>query len=511
MALEDRVVAVAQPAAKPSNDDCQLLKLPDETLDYIFELAYHHLRRVDLPLDPCVPLEILEREPAHRPLCRRLYPIQQHQLYRDLEVTSTRNLELLARTLVEDRREPNCRLGTLVERLSLGSPGRRAWAGAAHIRRAQEWDLKRGRPHRPAPPVGAAAGLLAGLVGALGRVGSFHVFLDSCEDDSVDEIELLRTIFQDPATLDRWSSVKEFCLGTFGPTLDAAFPDDAGAWLDQLGRLPHLETLELSFSVQSMPAVFQASSPAPPVLEHVRKLKVYAPFHEWHVPLEGFVPNVTYLEVESSLSWSGPFGPRSLIGSAPPTLVDLAIISECGSISPDTIDDLFPTFPLLASLRLDISCFDLARLPSSLARLAHLKVLHFGEGDVLPDETLLRLVSGPHRITSLRTLKLDYIEAYFGPTLRDNYDVLPNDNERDASGVYDGWEPPSWPAGCSWAGLARAIGLARAHGVVVEGAAVRAVEWYGEYAAERDAIARLRGFQTGEWSDARQLLAHISM
>jgi len=399
----DRVVA--QPdLGGTANNDCLLLQLPDETLDYIFQLAYHHPTDADLPLDICYPLELLEREPAHRPLCRRLYPIQQHQLYRHLEVTSVRNLALVARTLVEDRRAPERRLGTLVERLSLGSPGRREWASPAHARRVQEWHIKRGEPHHPVPPSGAATPALARLLGALSRLESFSVFLDSVEPDNADEVALLRLIFEDPATLARWSSVNEFCFETFGPTLDAAFPHDAGAWLAQLARLPRLETLELSFSAQRMPAVFQASSTAapPPVLERVRTLKVYAPFHDWHVPLGGFVPNLARLEVQNPIAWFGHSRLRSLIESAPPSLVDLAITSESGGLAPEAIDDLLPAFPLLHSLRLDVACFDPAGLPSSLARLAHLTHLHFGEGDVLPDSTRSPSASSPARPASPR-------------------------------------------------------------------------------------------------------------
>jgi len=88
--------------------------------------------------------------------------------------------------------------------------------------------------------------------------------------------------------------------------------------------------------------------------------------------------------------------------------------------------------------------------------------------------------------------------------------VLPDPDERDAEGVYTGWYPPHWPdprtCTCTCLGVARALRLARAHGLCVGGRAVRAVEWYGAYAAERAAVARARGRETGEWGDARRVL-----
>ncbi|GAA5909392.1 hypothetical protein JCM8208_005727 [Rhodotorula glutinis] len=511
MASQHHVV-VQQPALESHTPRSRILELPPELLGHIFELVYHHKGPHELPYDPLHPLEILshQRAVANRPLCRALYHHQQRQLYRHIEVTSISMLALLARTLVESEHKP--RLGTYVARLSLGEAG--TWVSPAITQRKQAEALQRGRPYYLVP-VGEAAEHLARLLGALGRLEYFRVWFDpgdQDDDQDVDKLALMRLIFEDPSTADHLSSVKTVCLEMHGPTLDAAVPGNAGAWLAQVSRLRHLETLEIGMSVQSLPSILSVPSAALPVLEKLRTLQVYAAFRTWRVPLCSFAPNLTCLKIESEAWWTGSFEPgalRIIVQDAPPFLVELAVMvsSDASSLGPpDAIDDLFKSLPRLRSLRLDVPCYDVERLPSSLAPLANLEVLHLGHLAVPSDRALLRLVTGSARIKSLRTLTLDYVEASFGLTLSDMDDEPPPDNQRDASGLWPGWAAPQWPEHCSWAGLVNVVRHARVHGISVGGSAVCALEWYGAYAAERDAVARRRGFKKGDWGDARRFL-----
>ncbi|KPV72095.1 uncharacterized protein RHOBADRAFT_56219 [Rhodotorula graminis WP1] len=497
---------VVQLAREPSNDDCALLMLPVEILKYISELAYRHPARPDHPLDAPDPLqvEILRQQPApHRPLCRSLYPIEQEQLYRSIEIKSFRTLDLLQRTLVEDSREPGRSLGSLVAALSFDTSWHRKRANPASTRHEQD---ELARPDRPyhVDSAAAATRLVASLLGALTGLEYFGLRFNP--GLRPEDHELLHLIFEHPSTLVHLDSVQHFALLIYGPDLDAAFPDDAGAWLAQLGQLRNVKTLELSFHAHGTPVILQTSSSTRPVFNQVRTLKISARLDTWRVPLRDLVPHLTSLEVYSGGPSSGHAELRSLVASAPTCLVALSIDAYVSADTLGAIEDVLPTFPLLHTLHLDNSCRDHAPLPSSLARLDNLEILHFGPSAVLPDYALVDLVTGPHRLKALRKLTLDYIEAFFEETLRDAGGVLPHGRDCDASGLYWGWDAPDWPEGCSWRDLTTAVRLVRARGVVVDGLAVRALEWYGEYAAERDKVARRRGFEMGDWADARRFL-----
>ena len=442
---------------------------------------------------------------AVRPICRGLREFQQRHLSSNLHITSIRDLDLAARILGEVQQQSPRRLGPFIKRLWLGGPSWRDWARLARTRDEHAWAQEHGHSYHVVP-LGAAAGLLKSLLDALCGLESLYVYLGGTSDvGDPDELAMLRLIFEDPSTLDHISSINEVRLETYGPVLDAAFPANAGAWLYQLGRLLRLETLELSFCPGGMPTILQGSAPV--VLEQVRKFKISALFDAWRIPLRHLVPDLASLEVVSTAS--GAFlGLRRIIGGAPPSLAHLAITLDDTSQDEDAqdelIDDLFLTFPLLRSLHLDISCYDPTRLPSSLARLADLQVLHFGHAAVVPDHTLVSLVTGLCRIKSLRKLTLDYVKVYFGSNLRSEGGKLPRNADRDEFGLLHNWAAPEWPEGCSEAGVAAAVRLGRSHGVVVAGSAVHALDWLGEYVAERDTVARRRGFEMDDWQDARR-------
>ncbi|GAA5842900.1 hypothetical protein JCM9279_004023 [Rhodotorula babjevae] len=503
---------VAQLALAAHNHDSPLFKLPVDLIDYIFELAYHHPGPGDFPFDPLEPTSFVRCQPAHRPICRGLRDIQQRQLYRHLQLMSLSKLFPLARALVEDKAEPG--LGSFVASLTLGSEGASSWwASLPYRHQEQRLLLGEGRPYHFLPP-GEAPKLLKDLLGKLTGLKSLGVFLSCDRPGDDDALAMLRVVFRDPSALAHLSSIQEVYLESSGSALDAAFPDDAGAWLTQLSGHRHLETLSLGFSEHSLPSILQTTSAARPVLGELRKLRLYGKFEAWRVRLCDLAPKLACLEIENSQSWSERPALRSIAEHAPPTVVELAI--SVAPHDPDeppessqAIDDLLPRLALLRTIRLDFACYDPTRLPSSLARLANLELLHLGRGAILPQSTLLGVVTGPHRLKSLRKLILDYIAGVkycFGPTLRSTGGRLPRDEWRDASGLWYGWVPPQWPEGCSEAIVGGVVSAARAHGIVVAGSAVRALDWAGEYVAARDAVARRRGVERGDWRDARRFL-----
>lgn len=204
--------------------------------------------------------------------------------------------------------------------------------------------------------------------------------------------------------------------------------------------------------------------------------------------------------------WATSDSLRRVILGAPPSLLRLFIAS--GGNPVESVDDLLPSLILLQSITFDITCYETARLSTSLGQLGHLESVRFAFGCEMSNVLLLALAN--LRIGRdnkyLRSLIVDVLYAAQGPTLLSKKLVLPDESERDESGLWRGWLAPTWPVGLSEAGLAQAADVARTRGVQLSGLALSSLGWRAKFERERDVVAVCRGVSTGDWSYARRYL-----
>ncbi|GAA5847601.1 hypothetical protein JCM9279_005319 [Rhodotorula babjevae] len=492
MDSRDLVARPAEPALESPQDDSLLFQLPVELLEHIFELVYHCRGPGDhIPITNAHVDTLLSRS-ARRPICKGLRAIQEHYLYRTVEVTSIQTLALLARTLVNDPRQR----GALVNRLFLGRFLCNDWTHDVYDMAAMA--LRHGGPCDLVTP-GAAACLLAGIFGEMSRLESLRLYFPY-RDPSDYDLALLGIIFNGSRTPIHLQTVETIGLYVGGDLLDDLNPDQSDAWIRQLNRFGRLKKL-IVFSLFTTSAALSRSS-ARLYLKQLSTLRILYP-KCLRTPIRDLAPNLEQLKMTLD-DTDGP-ALRYMVAHAPPSLVVLYIEVWHDDMF-EALDDLLPIFPLLRSLFLFGKCYDPDRLPSSIGHLDNLKHLGLDWSETLSDHVLLDLVTGPSRPKSLRTISVRHGEAVYGPTLREKGGALPRDDERDESGVWKGWTAPTWPEGCTKAGLAGAVRCGRANGIKVRGSAVRALKWHGKYVAERDEIARRRGLEEGDWTDARRFL-----
>ncbi|GAA5937312.1 hypothetical protein JCM3775_006576 [Rhodotorula graminis] len=468
-----------------------LLHLPDELIEVVLEHAYgsqlphdhpHHPRKTGLVL-------------AHKPICRRLWPMQQRILYGRIEIQSYDELVSFERALVGNRRrDPSEPLGNLVRALGL-----RTW----HF---PDWLGQGGAGDHAGPGVPElAASLLSALFTELNRLQSLEVDLQSLFDSersSPVEQALLAVVVHDPSTPVQLCGLKSLRISTFGNTLDTDLngkTDDLTAWLNQFSRFPDLAHLDINLDTEAPPSFISGASPVRPILAQLSSLDINSDFALWNTPLRDVAPNLAKIKITST-----SLALRPVVRGLPPSLLHLDISSEHRVC--ETIDDLLPPLFLLQSLSLNTACFTPIRLPASLGHLRHLESLDFGHSLLPTDGLLSRLVQGPTRLKHLHHLGVDFVANFYhrGPTLLRNKLVLPGESERDESGVRRGWCAPLWPAGLSERGLMDVVDAARKYGVRTDGWAVEALGWRAEYERERDLVAVCRGLSTGDWSDARR-------
>ncbi|GAA5944804.1 hypothetical protein JCM3775_007313 [Rhodotorula graminis] len=471
---------------------CPLLNLPDELIEVVLEYAYGSRFPHDHPHYPFRTGLVL----AHKPICRRLWPMQQRILYRRIEIDSYNQLVNIERALVGDRhRDPSERLGSLVRALELSTVNfqdRPSPGGAG------DHEAGPGMPE-------LAAKLLATLLGELGRLQSLQVDLKTMfgiDRSTPVEQALLAVVVNDSSTPVKLYGLKSLRISTYGTTLETDLngaTDDLAAWMVQFSRFPDLAYLNIDLETERPPSFNRGASPVRPVLAKLSSLDIYTDFALWHTPLRDVAPNLAEIEIivrSSSL--------RPIVRGLPPSLLHLDIEADDDS---EVIDDLLPPLFLLQSLSLDGACFTPSRLPTSLAQLRHLESLEFGSTAKLSDILLAQLVQGPTRLEHLRRLQDRVFSVYLplrGPTLLNKQLVLPGESERDESGVWRGWRAPHWPAGLSEGGFVEVVDAARVHGVLIDSRGLLSLGWRAEYERERDLVAVCRGLSTGDWSDARR-------
>ncbi|GAA5892365.1 hypothetical protein JCM8208_005803 [Rhodotorula glutinis] len=455
------------------------LKLPNEIIHIIFDLLRDAERRDRHKRSP---------ECGYKPLCRRLWPMQQRALYRRIEIIHVIGIALLARTVID---QPH--LGDLVKHLSLGPDYNSEWAMEYSPR--YFGDVTR--------PVHAARHL-SRLLGGLGHLEELCVRL-SVDGDEFDintyEWAILHVLVQDASTPVKLGALRSLYFHVCGiyPVTEINV-DNAALFMVQFSRFPALETIDLSITGGFPDGFFVDNLSAPLVLENLSELSMFANFEHWDLSLDAVAPNLDRLVILTD-----DVASRSVISRAPTRLRELAV----GGSQCEAMDDLLPALTLLQSLNIGPSGYDPIRTPSSLHQLDDLEDLAIECGPDLNDELLRGLVKGRHQLAHLRLLLVDlfsYENPVYGPTLRAKSLVLPADAERDESGLWLGWRAPDWPAGLTEAGLAEVVEMALARGVRVYGSAVRALKWRKVFEGERDLVAVCRGLSMDDWTDARRFL-----
>jgi len=492
--LPQDLVAQRAAALEEHNNNSVLFKLPVELLENVLDLAYFHIGPDTLP-HRSSPTAVVSGQPAHLPICQRLWPHQQRVRYRHIQLSSLAALYCLGELVTADARKPKDphqpRLGSLILHLRLNMHNRYRAVDASDRARA------------PA--------CLAQLFGSLDNLRSLRL----SENGSNAVEPALDVVLHDPSTPAKLSALKMLSLSVRGRTIDAGDPDDPAAWLGQLGQFGSLDTLELDFDYNygsddalshkyRPPSVIaDATSRARPVVGNVSSLTVTAAFEFWAAPLRDLMPNLERLKVVDCDA-SGV----TVIESAPSRLVslDVEIDSYPSSDVVEALLQLLPAFPQLHRLRLRAYGHVVSHTSSPFHVLPDLEVLELDGRLGLADPVLLSIVDGPRRLQHLRKVSLSgcFVGAV-GPTLESKGWVLPGPDEQDVLGLWQGWTPSKWLEGSSSAGHAVAVERGRARGVTFGGTIVEALEWRHEFNEEVRRVSLARGAQLGDWALAREV------
>ncbi|BGP42692.1 hypothetical protein JCM10450v2_006799 [Rhodotorula kratochvilovae] len=412
-----------------------LLWLPNELLDVVFRLAY-------------------EYAPSSKPICRRLYPIQQKHLYRRVRLDS---YEALGSFCFAVRTVPVVRKHVV----------------DLELRMEGAWNYASNDTHEYTPSIGdedsdgegGASQVVTPLQLSvlLARLPSLRV-LDLQELDDA----LMKVVFLGKTTPRNLAPLEVLKITT-GELYVVEEHGDEGEWLRQLARLPRLNTWD-----------------GP-------DLRAIAP-HLLHLTLD----ELHHVPELAPVLRTAPATLRSLILRCEP---DLSYTVQRISL----LDDVLPRFFHLEHLALCEHTFTPIRLLSYLRSLSHLRTLSFDLGALATDELLLDILDGPLRLRHLRGLTLDHVECARGPTMESKRHELPVGGG-DHFHVWPGWRSAVWGPGCSEAGVSEAVRIARRHGVVVDGSALETIGWEKEYGVEKYFALLAWGDRMCDYDEARAVL-----
>ncbi|TNY18483.1 hypothetical protein DMC30DRAFT_51300 [Rhodotorula diobovata] len=442
-----------------------LLRLPNEILDTIFDLAH---------------------KPGVRPplICRRLYPIQRRALYRRVEIVNYARLAMFCRVIAATPR-----LGGLAHELELllhNSPNREPreavpvpvepgeaheagddpddeWFFASTVERQQVAEAA-----NPPPPLVDQRDL-ATLFASLGQLQTLVVEGNNLEGEVIFATETLPSV---------WNRLEVLDLS--GCELRSPAGLEPDAWLRQLARFPRLQALTLS-EFDGDHCIFPPVREPVPVLASLEELCIVCNFcREWSGPnLRDLAPNLKLLYLEDSEPWWF----RDALRTAPHGLKSLVVANKDPreeAASQGILDDDLPLFTQLEELELCAASFTPHRLLPTLRAMPNLLFLSFGTRTLVTDDFLHAIVSGPHRLTELVELELSHVSCR-----RDTFNPLrfqrahergvafrlpsPIGLDPDEYLGYIGWFAPWYQPGCSTAGIVAAMRAGREQGLSVVG------------------------------------------
>lgn len=288
---------------------------------------------------------------------------------------------------------------------------------------------------------------------------------------------------------------------------DGARDEENG--LRQLARFPRLTSLALEqYDPES---VFPAPTAPLPTFGSLARLSIIGLESEtWDAPNLGtLAPNIVDLEL---YDLDGPACFAEILRQAPTALRRLALRCDPGHASPtpraaSRTEGILPRFADLEELVLCEHSFRPERLLAAFRSLPRLHTLSFEPGSPATDDLLDSLLCDPACLPRLHRLVLNHAECARGPTLESQGWTLPSPSESGPCHTWAGWEEAEWPDGCSESGLAAAQDAGHLRGIVVEGTAVDAVGWDDEFWGEMYRSLLYHGDETGDYSEARDLLS----
>ncbi|BGP42670.1 hypothetical protein JCM10449v2_006682 [Rhodotorula kratochvilovae] len=448
-----------------------LLWLPNELLDEIFRLAH-------------------EDEPAHRPICRRLYPIQQKYLYRRVRLDS---YEALGSFCFVVRTVPVVRKHVVELELDM------------YV--ASNGVSKDGLEHTPSIDDDSAD---EGDNGQIVTPLQLSILLARLPSLRVLELQDLDNALIKVVLLGKTTPRNLALLEVLKVSADVLYVEDEQGsevqWLRQLAQLPQLKEFHLQQYEMGafLPVV---GLPAPP-LQALTTLVIAARAWDMWVepPLREVAPNLLHLSLQEFED-----GPEftEILHSAPISLRSLTLSSHValtfGGPQRPAIDNVLPLFTHLEHLALCEDTFTPNGILPSLRSLPALHSLAFSLGSHVTDELLLGILDGPLRLAHLRRLTLDYVNCSRGPTMAGKGYCLPPEDEAAEYHMWRGWHSPVWGPDCSEEGLTAAVLAAEANGVVVDGTALDVIGWSEEAGNEMVEALLAWGNETGDYSEATEI------
>ncbi|GAA5891546.1 hypothetical protein JCM8208_007320 [Rhodotorula glutinis] len=486
----DSEIVISFPTSTSSPDEpSPLLRLPEELIDRIFRLANEDdpvpmfKEREAISLSP-TPARRRARETAAQPICRRLYPIQRHNLYRTVRISTYDALALFCGTV---QRSPS--VGDLVVELRLQLGEFMNLRPGVEVYEDPVYEQDDPREDRDVPDEDKVVTPLD-LSILLARLPNLEILDLNLPSTSLLDVVLHKEVT--PSLLHGLKTLKVVAFSMMAPTGRAE-----DAWVRQLARYQSLE--ELSLERYDVEYLFPwLEWPVPPC-DSVTKLAIGRHGHDWHdgPDLDDLFPHLVDLDLTAaepepdfrSILWGAPTALRRL-------RLHLRIVSTFhpGADSPGNLDSLLPRFKHLEHLSIGQGLFTPDGLLPYLRSLPSLRSLTFEPSAPATDAFLLSLLAGPSRLPHLRLLTLDHLYAHHGPTVASRGGRLPPDMRLVADPpMYDGWLLPNVVPGCSAQGIVAAVEAGRAHGVCVRGRALGVVGWDEAHEAERRRALELWG------------------
>ncbi|KPV74011.1 uncharacterized protein RHOBADRAFT_54585 [Rhodotorula graminis WP1] len=471
---------VHKPSSSSTPTSSTLLDLPLELLDAIFAQA-----------GDTKPL----LQPPFQPLCRQLEPVQRRHHYRRIVVNGYEQLAALCRAAPSI---PGLEANVVELKLAMRDEDNSESLRVCYL---LEWLQGQRLPvdHLPDPntiPDDEQICPTASLVDFISRLsGLRELHLYCVEIDLIDAVvgndevdDPIRASTSTPRLqrLEVLAVEPKEGLMFEGPERTRAWI----GWLRKISRLPKLRDLRLAVYDEHPPPPLPDVDFFSPSLLSITTGDSAPFFYPWDGPFLGkFAPNLERIDVgDMDLDLTWPVGGDNPRAESP-------------------LDDFLARFKRLERLEIARISFDSARLFPYLHSLPNFHTLTLGCGTPTTDAFLDALLDGPTRPPHLRRLTLEHVARCRGDSLADRLYRLPSTFEAAGFELAPrwGWSGPAFPCGGSEAGLRAALRSAEAHGVVVDGSALGALDWDEAYARVRTEATLLWAAEGNRWDRAREL------